>query len=147
MFLFNSLPIILIIVLLFTRIQSYPSGTPNLIKPSLDRLDYKKLSAHAKQYRLKCGISEEAQRWWIKYLQDLQTIVSKYPNQTPPQWPIQHLVGMAQHKDKDPRASSTGDSIDISELPDHVMALHQKEVGQHPQVIKGEIILIISYTI
>ena len=71
--------------------QTYPTGSPNLIKQSLQRLDYGKLTQHAAQYRQRCGISEEAQRWWMQFLVNLKETTSRCGSTVSTQWPLEEL--------------------------------------------------------
>lgn len=74
------------------HIQTYPTGYPNLLAPSLERLDYNKLCSHAKQYRQKCGISEAAQKWWNDFLLDIKTNNSHVFRSVVPEWPLQAII-------------------------------------------------------
>ena len=76
----------------YIHVQSYPTGSPNVIPPSLERLDYKKLCSHAKQYCQKCGISEDSQEWWDSFLQDLDPEGSHRFDCVTPEWPLQALA-------------------------------------------------------
>ena len=119
-----------------THLQTYPSGSPKLIPPSLDKLDFTKLCAHAKQYRQKCGISEAAQQWWNDYLPQLQHKCSGH--QQDHMWPLQDLIDSVKRRLPPPEAEIATHSdleVDESLLPSHLQALYRKENGPHPEVI------------
>lgn len=108
-------------------VKSTPSGSPSLIEPSLDRLDFKKLSAHASCYRQKAGISEEDQAWWIGYLDTLQKFCQNYSQTELPIWPLQQLAARIRTQPA-PNQSPSG------EPPEYLLTLQSKETGTHPEV-------------
>ena len=118
--------------------QSYPSGSPDRISPSVhvDKLDFQKLSAHAKQYRQKCGISETAQQWWNDYLPKLQQKCSDHQDAI---WPLQDLIDCARRSSTSTLPSPVEErasiEVDVPLLPSHLQALYRKENGPHPEVI------------
>ena len=121
--------------------QSFPDGPPGLVKPSLDRLDIDKLSMHASQYRVRCGISEEAQKWWLDHIQYLREFCSPENQQPLIVWPLKQL-GAADRDEQDLEGSTEHGlapslPIDESELPPHIRRVYQKEHGPHPSVSGG----------
>ena len=83
------------------QIKSHPAGSPTLIPPSVERIDYKKLSIHAKQCRQRCGISEEAQRWWLDYLDSLKNSNSESHSESATKWPLTELIERTKAKDSE----------------------------------------------
>jgi hypothetical protein len=124
----NYMPIKL--TYMFLCPQSTPIGSPSLIKPSLDRLDFTKLSAHARCYRQKAGISEEDQAWWMGYLDSLEGFCQNYRTQSAlPIWPLEQL------------AANATVTVEIGPLqspsvapPEYLLSLQRKEAGPHPEV-------------
>ena len=86
---------------------------------------------HAKQYRQRCGISEESQTWWNEYFIYLQDFASAPPAHV---WPLSQLVDRAQCPVSIPSLSKTPVVVDESKLPSHLRALYEKVHGNHPQV-------------
>ena len=85
------------------HIQTYPTGYPNLLAPSLERLDYNKLCSHAKQYRQKCGISEAAQKWWDVFLLDIKANSSHVFHSVVPEWPLQAIIDVLDRENDSER--------------------------------------------
>ncbi len=78
-------------------------------KPTLNRLDFDKLTLHASQYRVRCGISETSQKWWIDHLQHLKAICSGDSQAEPtPTWPLNVLREAAQRQNHVLPADNTG---------------------------------------
>lgn len=109
--------------------QQLPVSDPDLVSPSLERLDFKKLQSHAEQYRTKCGMSEESQRWWTNMLQELKQFVDGYSSSSKkPMWPIERLQIAGETL---PSCSQSAGPI---HLPDHISRLVNKEVQSLPKV-------------
>lgn len=77
----------------------------------MERIDYKKLSTHAKQYRQRCGISEEAQRWWLDYLDSLKNFNSESHSESAMKWPLAELIEQTKAKDSELALSLTGEEV------------------------------------
>ena len=109
--------------------KSPPSGSPTLIPPSLDRLDFPKLCAHAKTYRQKSGVSEEHQGWWVDYLTGMEKFVQGYSESSEhPVWPLQHLIDAC-------RVQAVPTQNPSSTPPEYLLSLQRKETGTHPKVM------------
>lgn len=107
--------------------QTIPTGTPNLVLPSLEKLDFTKLTNHAKQYRQKCGISEEAQTWWNNFLPELKDTCTNYNMQQLPEWPIPEITNAVAHAERLQPPSEP-------EIPEHISELSARETGPLPRV-------------
>jgi hypothetical protein len=75
----------------------------------VERIDYKKLAAHAKQYRQRCGISEQAQMWWLDYLDTLKSQTSESHLESATKWPLMELTELT--KDQDSQPTLTGEEV------------------------------------
>lgn len=84
--------------------------------------------AHAQQYRMKCGISQEEQAWWTKFMKDLQDFSDHYNQKKLPNWPLQELIE-AKYK-----APATPESPRMEMLPEYLSNLVSRESGTHVQV-------------
>ena len=96
---------------------------------------------HASQYRVRCGISEEAQKWWLDHIQYLRKFCCRETQQPLTVWPLEQL-GAADADEQDleestQQGSSLPLTINESELPPHILRVYQKECGPHPSVSGG----------
>ena len=116
--------------------QSFPDDSPNLAQPTLDRLDFHKLSMPAGQYRTRCGISEASQKWWIEFLEHLQQFCYQENQHSTPIWPMQQLIEKATVTENE--IIEKGVSLPILQesesLPAHIRRVYEKECGSHPPV-------------
>ena len=83
--------------------QTFPTGYPNLLSPSLERLDYNKLCSHAKQYRQKCGIPEAAQKWWDDFLPGLKVRGTHVFHSVAPEWPLPAIADAVDRENQSER--------------------------------------------
>ena len=84
-------------------------------------------------------MSEDAQGWWLNYLTHLEQFCSKTTDSSISSWPLQHLVGCNQNSGQTETTesrsvTSSNSEVAVSDLPDHLLALYEKENGPHPQV-------------
>ena len=120
---------ILLVTYKHSPMQTIPTGTPNLVIPSLEKLDFTKLTNHAKQYRQKCGISEEAQTWWNNFLPELKDTCTNYLTQQLPEWPVPEITNAVIHAERlQPPLGA--------EIPKHISDLSARETGPLPRVQK-----------
>lgn len=86
-----------------------------------------KLKLHAQQYQKKCGVSETSQRWWNKYLKDLENATSSYNAQELPMWPLQEIK-----EGKNTQANTH--EMSQGNYCGHLMDLDNREDGPFPEV-------------
>lgn len=92
---------------------------------------------HSAQYRIRCGISEEAQRWWLEHIKHIMEFCAQENPITSHVWPLNQLaeqVAMSTQPGPPNEPSISSINIEESQLPPHIQRVYQKEHGPHPPV-------------
>lgn len=123
-------------VLLLHYVQSLPCTKPDLVQPSLDKLDITKLKSHASHYRVKCGLSETAQQWWNEELVALEEFVVGYEGlNNKPEWCVDTLITPPLILSESNVSTAIHPSVQLlNQVPEHLSRLTHIESQPFPKV-------------
>ena len=113
-------------------LQSLPDGFPQLVPPSLERLDYSQLQKDIPKYETKCGLAHSAVQWWEMFLVQIADKCNNDDTTFLPEWTLMVLA----EKTVCGRARQQVRVEQIcSELPTHIIHTTKSTDTPCPQVL------------
>ena len=118
-------------------IQEMPAGHPNLVNPSLDKVDLPHLCSDIKKYKVAGVLSDADTEWWNQFL---ASFVQKYGSvpEHAPAWPVDEISAIV--------AKGSASSEPTPVIPDVILKLHSNE-KQPSREVCVVFILSIVYTL
>ena len=98
--------------------QEMPAGHPNLVRPSLDKVDLPHLCSDIKKYKEGGVLSDADIEWWDQFLASFEEKYGSVPEPTPA-WPVDEISTFIEDR---PAASEPAPVI-----PDIILKLHSTE--------------------
>ena len=103
-------------------LQGVPPGSPSLLAPKLDKLDFPHLQRDIKKFDDAGVFSIEDKSWWDTFLDSFMEKYGQIPTEIPP-WPVDSF-----------RTSGERPSLPLPQVSTKLQDLHNAEQSTPPEV-------------